>query len=93
MLEKPHSQHHGALDSPEYPSPESSAVKRVVPRCVRFDHGIEHGRQLAHAGDQYDLGRLARGDQALVERLDVGVSPCVRLLVVPIGTDNSWGRR
>src|SRR6218665_2793675 len=62
----------------EYPSSESSAVKRFIPRFASSDHGVERGQQLAHASHQGELGQLASGLQTLVEGLDGAVVARVR---------------
>jgi len=45
-------------------------MKRLIPRFAASDHRVEDGQQLAHAGDEGDLGQLAGGQQAIVEGLD-----------------------
>ncbi len=45
-------------------------MKRIVPGGVGFDHGIEHGQELAHAGNQRDLGQFAGCFETLMEGLD-----------------------
>lgn len=49
-------------------------MKRDVPGLSGSDHGVEGGQQLAHAGDQGDLGQLAGVDQPRVEGSDDGVA-------------------
>lgn len=44
-------------------------MKRIIPRLVAFDHGVEYGQQLAHARHQGDLLEFARTQEALVELL------------------------
>ena len=41
---------------------------------VVAQHGVEHGQQLAHGGNDGDLGALAAFAQATVERLPTGKS-------------------
>lgn len=45
-------------------------MKRIVPGGVGFDPGTEHGQELAHAGNQRDLGRFAGCFETLIEGLD-----------------------
>ncbi len=45
-------------------------MKRIVPGGVGFGHGIEHGQELAHAGNQRDLGQFAGCFETLIEGLD-----------------------
>jgi hypothetical protein len=57
-------------------------VKRVLPRRVGSDRGIDYGQQLAHAGRQRDLGQLASGDEPLVKSLDEPVAAAGRTAVL-----------
>ena len=44
-----------------------------IPGGLRAAEGVAEVEELAQAGDEGHLGRLAGGDQALVEGLDAGV--------------------
>ena len=41
-----------------------------------LEHGVEHGQQFPHAGDERHLLGFAHSTQALIERLDCRVVPC-----------------
>jgi hypothetical protein len=53
-------------------------MRRAVPSPIGADHGVEHGKQLAHAGHQGDLGEFAGADQAVIEGLDGRVASAGR---------------
>ena len=44
-----------------------------IPGGLRAAEGVAEDEELAQAGDERDLGRLAGGDEALVKGLEVGV--------------------
>src|SRR5260370_30348644 len=44
-----------------------------VPALAARDHGIEDVEELAHAGDERDLGGLALGDEPAIEGLEDGI--------------------
>jgi hypothetical protein len=48
-------------------------MKRCIPRFAGSHHRIEDGEELAHAGDQGDFLRLARGSETLIEAGDDGI--------------------
>src|SRR6266568_5716246 len=50
-------------------------ARRRIPYLTPREHGVQNNDQLAHAGDQGDLRRLALGAQPLVVRLDDRVVP------------------
>ena len=45
----------------------------LLPWRTMFEHGVENGEQLPHAGGESDLFRLARGAEALIEVPDDGI--------------------
>lgn len=52
-------------------------MKGVVPRLVCSDHGVDRGQQLAHAGDQGDLGQpcvVARSGSRAQEEVQLIIS-------------------
>lgn len=49
-------------------------MKRAVPRRTGFDHGVERGQELAHAGNPRELARFAASDQSLMESGNGGVA-------------------
>lgn len=49
-------------------------MKRTVPRRTGFDHGVERGQELAHAGNPRELARFAASDQSLMESGNGGVA-------------------
>ena len=46
------------------------------PARPMLEHGVEHGQQFPHAGDERHLLGFAHSTQALIERLDCRVVPC-----------------
>ena len=47
----------------------------MVPVCVMFEHGVEYGEELAHAGGNGNLGSFPCGAEPLIEGFDGGVMP------------------
>ena len=50
-------------------------MKRIVPRLVALDHGVEDAQELAHACQQGHFLGFACDQQALIERLYDRVVP------------------
>src|SRR3989304_8308115 len=44
-----------------------------LPGCTMFEHGVQYGQELAHAGGQGHLLRLAGRQEPLIEGPDHGV--------------------